>query len=523
MSDERPRQEWEPPATDAEEGTENRAVRNGTRDGMRPPVAEILPRRSAMPEAMESGPLPGEGTAPAPAPAPGRRSEGRATQLVEGPIGSTLWRLAVPLAFGFIINAVYSWTDMYFVSRLGDTATAALGFSDQINFVLFTIGSGFCIGTGIMVARRVGEGRSRQASAIATQAFSFMALYSTAAAILLYFILPPLLPLMGLQGEMLSNAEAYLLTSLIGFPGNLLMFQTNSTVRSTGNTVFPMTVLIISALVNVCVDPILIFGKFGLPAMGIAGAALSTSIAQWTGAAIGAYAIYTGKLNIRLFRPTIRFDRDIIGGIFRIGMGSSLQTLAVSTSRVLIISIANLFGTAAAAAYTIGLRVDILVFMPIFATGIAIETLVSQNIGARRFDRVALFRRTAIRQLGIVTLLMGVCIYLFADNIARIFTEDAEVIGLTVRYLHIAVFGYLFFVIGQTATRALSGAGHSLRSMSIVAGMLFLVQVPLAYLLARFTPLRETGVFLAIAIGYVVLAIVGTLAVRGDRWMRKVV
>lgn len=449
------------------------------------------------------------------------RNSAKARQLTEGPVGPTLWRLAIPLAFGFVINAIYSWTDMYFVSRLGDTATAALGFSDQINFVLFTIGSGFCIGTGIVVARRMGERRSRQASAIATQAFSFMAIYSTLAAIALYFTLPLLLPLLGLEGEMRQFTEAYLLTLLIGFPGNLLTFQASSTVRSTGNTVFPMAVLIISALVNVVVDPILIFGLLGMPAMGIKGAALSTSIAMWVGAIISIYAIYSGKLNIRLYRPTLRFDRDVIRSIFGIGVPSSLQTLAVSMARVIIISIANLFGTAAAAAYTIGLKVDILVFMPIFATGIAIETLVSQNIGAGRIDRVRLFRRAAIRDLGGVILLMGAGIYLFAGNIAHIFTEDPRVTELTVRYLHIAVFGYIFFVVGQSATRSLSGAGHSLRSMLIVAGILLLVQVPLAYVLARFTSLHETGVFLAIAASYLVLAVVGTLALRGDQWMIK--
>jgi putative MATE family efflux protein len=441
--------------------------------------------------------------------------------LTEGPIAGTLWRLAIPLAFGFVINAIYSWTDMYFVSRLGDEATAALGFSDQINFVLFTIGSGFGIGTGIVVARRIGERRARQASVIATQAFTFMALYSTAAAIILYFLLPVILPFLGLSGRVLEYTEVYTLTLLFGFPGNLLMFQASSSVRSTGNTVFPMAVLIISALTNVIVDPILIFGYFGMPALGIKGAAISTAIAQWVGVIIFVYALYAGKLNIRLYRPTLRFNWDVIRSIFRIGIASSLQTLAVSTARVILISIANLFGTAAVAAYTIGLKVDVLVFMPIFATGVAIETLISQNIGAGQFDRVKKFRSAAIRHLGLVVLAMGVAIYLLAEPIARIFTDDPTVIDLTIRYLHIAVFGYVFFIIGQTAMRSLSGAGHSLRSMMIVASMLFLVQIPLAYALARFTPLGITGVFLAIAISYLILAILGSYAVRGDEWMRK--
>jgi len=451
----------------------------------------------------------------------GTTSFNRANDLTDGPIGRTLWRLASPLALGFIINAIYSWTNMYFVSQLGETAIAALGFSDQLNFVLFTIGSGFGIGTGIVVARRVGEHRARQASVVVTQAFSFMALYSTAAAILLYFLLPVLLPLLGLKGEILAYTEVYMSTLMIGFPAGLLMFQANSSVRSTGNTVFPMVVLIITAVINLALDPILILGALGGPVLGVRGAAISTSIAQWTGALICIYALYAGKLNIRLFPPTLRFDWGIIRSIFRIGVPSSMQTLAVSTARVIIISIANMFGTAAVAAYTIGLRVDVLVFMPIFATGIAIETLVSQNIGAGRFDRVKQFRRAAIRQLGGVIAAMGVCVYLFAGNIAAIFTNDPQVIDLTVRYLHIAVFGYLFFVVGQSATRSLSGAGHSLRSMMIVAAILFLVQVPLAFLLSRMTSLAETGIFLAISISYLVLAGIGTYVMRSDAWMRK--
>jgi putative MATE family efflux protein len=446
---------------------------------------------------------------------------GGAASLTDGPIGSTLWKLASPLALGFIINAVYSWTNMYFVSRLGESAIAALGFSDQLNFVLFTIGSGFCIGTGIVVARRVGEKRTRQASAVATQAFSFMALYSTAVAIALYFLLPIGLPLLGLKGEVLEYTRTYMSTLLIGFPGNLLMFQANASVRSTGNTVFPMTVLIITAVINLILDPVLILGAFGGPRLGVQGAAISTTIAEWTGALICIWALWTGRLNLRLFRPTLRFDRGIIAGIFRIGVPSSMQSLSVSASRVVIISIANMFGTAAVAAYTIGLRVDVLVFMPIFATGIAIETLVSQNIGARRFDRVKQFRLAALKYLGGLVAAMGVGIYLFAETIAGIFTDDRRVVELTADYLHVAVFGYFLFVIGQTATRSLSGAGHALRSMMIIAAILFLVQVPLAFVLSRLTPLGETGIFLAIAISYLILAIVGTWVVRGEKWMMK--
>lgn len=472
-------------------------------------------------------PVPHPTAPPAPAPVTTdgeNRPRGAASKradLTDGPIASTLWKLAVPLAFGFIINAIYSWTDMYFVSRLGDDATAALGFADQLNFLIFTFGSGFSIGSGIVIARRMGERRERQASVIATQAFTFMALYSTAIAILLYFLIPAIFRVCGIQGQVLSLATLYMSTLLIGLPGNLLTFQANTSIRSTGNTIFPMIVLIISGVMNALVDPVLIFGLFGMPKLGIQGAAISTSLAMWVSAIISMIYLYRGKLGIRLYRPSLRFDWGVIGTIFSIGVPASLQGMAVSSSRVIIISIANVFGTAAAAAYTIGLKVDMLVFTPIFAAGIAIETLVSQNIGARRYDRVKRFRSTALRHLSGVIVAMGLGIFLLAAPLARVFTSDPAVIDLTVHYLHVAVFGYLFFVIGQTGTRSLSGAGHSLRSMMIVMTMLFLGQIPMAYALSHYTPLRETGVFLAVTLGYLIFAVAGTLAVRGERWMYK--
>jgi putative MATE family efflux protein len=451
----------------------------------------------------------------------GRQRSTNEHDLVNGPIARTLWRLAIPLTFGFVINAVHSWINMFFVSRLGSDVIAALGVADQVNFVIFTLGSGFCIGTGIVVARRVGEERGSQASFVATQAFSFMALYSTAVAVIVALVLPMLLGAMQLPPSVLANAETYLLTLLFGFPASLLIFQVNASVRSTGNTVFPMVVLTITALLNVVLDPILIFGMLGFPALGLKGAAIATIASQWIGAIMSAAVMFSGRLNIRLYGLTASFDRELIGSIFRLGVPASMQGLSVSLCRVLLIALANQFGTAAAAAYTLGLRVDVIVFMPIFAAGIAIETLVSQNIGAGRFDRVKAFRQTAIRHLGAVIIAMGAIIFAIARPIADLFSDDPLVISTTVTYLHVAVFGYLFFVVGQSATRSLSGAGHSLRSMIIIAGTLFLVQLPLAYLLALRTSLGITGVFVAITASYLVFAAVATWSIRGRGWMTK--
>ena len=466
--------------------------------------------------ARESVPEPAPGPAPAARPATTSYDD-----LLNGPIDTTLWRMAVPMTLGFLINAVYSWTDMYFVSRIGDTAVASLGFSDQIMFVVFTLGSGFSIGTGIVIARRIGEGRRREAEQVATESFTFMALYAALLALAISQILPSVLDLMRLHGELREDTNIFVNMLLFGLPANLLTFQMNATLRSTGNTVFPMTVLIVSAVVNAILAPILIFGFIGIPPMGVRGAGIATATAQWSAAVVSMIALYSGRLNLKLGRPTLRFDWSIIRTIFGIGVAASLQGIAVSATRLVILSIVNSFGAAAVTAQAIGARVDVLVFMPVYATGIAIETLVGHSIGAGRLDRVKKFRTAAIRDLGLLMIAAGAVIYFLADDIARIFTSDPTVIETTVHYLHIAVFGYIFFSIGQAGTRSLAGAGHSLRSMAINMVMLFVFQIPLALILSRYTSLGVSGVFAGIALGYLAFALLSTLAVRGDGWMQK--
>lgn len=441
--------------------------------------------------------------------------------LVEGEIHSTLRRLATPLALGFVINAIYTWTDMYFVSRLGDVATASLGFADQIDFVIFTLGNGFCMGTGVIVARRMGEGKKTQAEAIVTHAFSFMLIYSILVSILIYLIVPTVFASLGLKGDLLRNSTIYMQTLLIGFPGSMITFQANASVRSTGNTVFPMLVLFCSAILNACVDPILIFGLYGFPKFGIQGAAISTSIAKWFTAILTTSMLFSGRLNIQLYKPTTKINWSIIKNIFKVGLPQSLQTLTVSLSRVFLVSICNKFGTEAGAAYSIAQKVDALAFMPVFAFSIATETMVGQNIGAKKYDRVKKLMKSSILQLSIITLFIAIFYILFAKNIATIFTNTQLVINYVSRYLHVTVLGYFFFIIGITCARSLSGAGHSLRSMIIVSVVLFLFQVPLAYVLSNYTPLGIDGVFWGITISHFCYAIISILNIRGDKWMLK--
>ncbi len=439
--------------------------------------------------------------------------------ILEGPVTSTLWKFSLPLMLGFFVHSLYSWVNMYFVGRLGSSAIAAVGFSEQINFFIFNLGSGFSIGAGVIIARRVGEGNREAAEEVARQSILFVLVASVVIALVLMALMPSILYSLGLDGETHQLAQSFMSVMLFGVPGIFVLFLINAIIRSTGNSVFAMKIMLLTVLINIILDPPLIFGWGPIPAMGVAGAGLSTATAQLTGAVLAVVAMLKGWAGMKLELKLPRFDFTIIKSIVRLGIPASLQMFSVSISRMSILYFANALGTGIAAAYTLGIRVDFFVFMPIFAIGIAIEIITGQHLGAKKTDRIFQFYSTAVRQLSLCIALLGAAMYFLAGNFARIFTSDPLVINETVSYLHIVIFSYPLFASGIIATRVISGAGAAFRSMLIVAGSMLGIMLPIAYGLSHWTPMREQGLWWGILAGYIFFAVIAYTSMRSKTWL----
>lgn len=440
--------------------------------------------------------------------------------LLNGPVVPTLITFAMPLAFSFIVNMLYSWIDTYFVSRLGSAAIAAIGVSEQLGFFIFNFGSGFAIGTGIIVARRIGEGNRKLANYTATQAVISMIVFSTVISVVLYFCLEWILKAMNLQPDVAQLAQVYLTALLFGVPGNFITFQINSIVRSSGNAIFPMLILLLTTVLNAILAPILIFGLGPIPALGMVGAGIATASAQLIGGTVSISLLISGKTGIRFMLDKMKLDFPLIGRIAKQGIPASLQMFSVSVSRIALFKFASTFGTSVVAAYTLGLKVDLFVFMTVFAIGIAVETATGQNLGAGQKDRIFLFHRSAIYILFVLVGILTLNVFLFGDRFATIFTNDLRIIKETTHYLHAAVFGYVFFAIGVVTTRVISGAGASFRSMTIVGGSLIFLQVPLAYILSHFTGWNQQGIWFGIVGGYVLFAIISLIELYRKKWLQ---
>lgn len=440
--------------------------------------------------------------------------------LLNDPIDKSLRLFAIPMAFSFLINIIYTQIDRWYVSRLGDAAIAAIGAADQVAFFLFTVASGFGVGTGIIIARRIGEGNRLEASRTAAQAVVGMAIIGSVVTIAMFSFLDRVPALLNLNPEVGMNVTYYLGGLFLGYTANVLNFQLFAIVRSMGNTFYPMIVLVATTVVNAVVAPFLIFGLGPFPEMGIYGAGLATAIAQILGCVVSLWALILGKAGMRIDFAGFRMDLSVLVRIAKQGLPASLQMLSVSVNRLFLFGIVGGYGTTVTAAYTLGTNVDLVVYMTVFAMGMSIEVITGQNLGAGKLERVYAYHRSAVKQMSVLMIALAVFVWFFGEPFVQMFTRNPETVSIAVSYLHTTVIGYLFFAIGFITIRVVSGAGAALLSMSVIAGSLLGIQFPLALLFSQGLGWGPQGVWYAIVTANICFCILSLVVLRSKVWLR---
>lgn len=439
--------------------------------------------------------------------------------LINGPIDSTLRRFTAPLALSFLIHMLYAWVDMYYVSKIDDYAIAALGLSERIWFFIFAVGSGFAIGSGIIVARRIGEGNKDKANNTSTQSIVMMLAIGIALAIVLYLTIPSILQMLGITGAVRSYAQDYLNMIVFGIPANFIVFQINAIVRSSGNTMLPMMILIFSNVVNTILTPLLLFGVGPFPEMGMQGAGLGTVIALYMAGALAIYILMKGYTPITLSLRRLKPEFDLMLRILKLGIPASLQLIIVSTNAIVIMAVANQIDTTILTTYMLGLRVDLIVYMSIFATGASIEIISGQNLGAGKPERIFMYYKSAVKQLSITMAVLGIVVFFFGSNIAYIFTNDQKIISEFGTYLKFTAFTYIPFTIGILAIRVISGAGSYIKSLMIVGLDLYIIQIPLILLLTMVYSYEQNGIWIGILVSHILFAFIAAGVLYRKKWI----
>lgn len=410
----------------------------------------------------------------------------------------SIFLLAVPMILELVMESTFAIVDIYFVGKLGASAVATVGLTETYLFLLYSIAMGLAMAVTAIIARRIGEKRKEDASVAAVQSIVLGVLASIPFAVAGIFYAKELLALMGGDEWTLNYGYQYMQWMLGGNGVIMLLFVINAVFRGTGDAAIAMWVLGIANGINIVLDPLLIFGWGPIPAMGLEGAAIATNIGRGCGVLVQVWLLFRGGKHIRVKLSQLYWDAKAMLGILRTSLGGIGQMIIGMTSWIFLMRILADIGSEAVAGATIALRILMFCMMPAWGLSNAATTLVGQNLGAEDPDRA----ESTVWKIGkynmVFLLLVSVVFFFFNEELVGYFSDSPEVIKVGGNWLQIL--SYSFFVYGwwMVATQAFNGSGDTRTPTQINFVFFWLIQIPLAYMLAIHQDWGYSGVFWAV-------------------------
>ena len=441
----------------------------------------------------------------------------------EGRIGRAILLLSVPMMLEMSMESVFAVVDVFFVLRLGPAAAATVGLTEAVLTILYALAIGLSMGTTAMVARRVGEKDLPAAAVAAVQAIALGIGLAAFVGVSGGLFAGDLLELMGASPEMIAEGTTY---TRVMFGTNVvifLLFLINAIFRGAGDASMAMKSLWIANLANIILDPCLIFGLGPFPELGLTGAAVATSIGRGAGVVYQLRGLLGRGSRLRISPDRIRLVPAVVWRLFRVSAFGIFQFLISTASWVGLVRIISSFGEAAVAGYTLAIRILIFFFLPAWGMSNAAATLVGQNLGASNPSRaekaVWMTARYNMAFLGSV----GLVFIFFAESVIGLFTNDPVVAAYGVDCLRIVSCGYLIYALGMVMVQAFNGAGDTVTPTYINLVCFWVLQIPLAYVLAISLNLGPNGVYVAILMAESLMAVVASLLFRRGTWKTKTI
>jgi len=426
--------------------------------------------------------------------------------------------LAIPMILEMVMESLFAIVDIFFVGRLGPNALATVGLTESILMIIYAVGMGISIAATALVSRRVGEKNYQEAASITFQLIITGVILALLMGGASTFFAAETLALMGASPEVVATGTTY---AQIIFAGNIaiiLLFLINGAFRGAGEPHLAMRALWLANGANIILDPLLIFGIGSIEGLGLAGAAWATTIGRSLGVVYQLYHLFNGKHVLRIVRQNLVISFSVIIRILRLSSGGVGQYLIDSASWIFLTRLIAEFGSNALAGYTIAFRVIIFTLLPAWGLSSAAATLVGQNLGAQKAKRAEIAVWLTARYNVIFMAAITLVFVLFGEHLSGFFTDDAEVIAIATEALQIITLGYIFFGLGMVMVQAFNGAGDTRTPALINIVVLWVIEIPLAYLLAIHLDFAATGVFIAIAFCHSFHAIVSGWLFKRGTW-----
>jgi putative MATE family efflux protein len=431
--------------------------------------------------------------------------------------------LAVPMIISHLLQTAFNVVDMIWVGKLGAPALAAVAMSGQILMVVMFIMIGVGVGTTAKVARAIGEKNRPKADNAAMQSLILGLIGSIIFAVVGYYLSPWLLKVLGARPDVVHLGTGYLRITFIGVIVMFYGFLISAILQGAGDAATPMLILAAATLINIILDPIMIFGLGFVPMLGVNGAAWATVISRAIGSVIALEILLRGRSRIHVRIEYFKIDWQTIGSILMIGLPSSIQMTLRGVVGIVLIAVVASFGTFAVAAYGVGIELLMIAMMPGFALAMAAGTMVGQNLGAKQPQRASLSAWTTVGYYSIFMLFMCVVFLLFAPYLIMLFNTEPEVVRIGSNYLRILALGTIFVAPSVVLGRSMSGAGDTISPMVITFITLWVIQIPLAIFLSRLSTLGLNGVWIAILTAYFAQAVMAISWFQVGKWKEKMV
>jgi len=438
------------------------------------------------------------------------------------PIGRAVLLLAVPMVLEMLMESVFAVADIFFVGHLHLTdAISTVGFTESVMTIVYAVAIGLSVGAAATVARRIGEGNLDGAARAAVQSILMGLGVGAIVGVIGIVFAPSLLRMMGADEGVVSTGTRFARVMIGASGGVTLLFIINAVFRGAGDAAIAMRVLWIANAINITLGPCLIFGIGPFPRLGVTGAAIGTSVGRWTGVAIQLYCLTRAEGRIRIRWPHVRFNPEVMRGILSISGTATFQNFVGTASYMGLVRIISAFGSAAIAGNTIGIRIFLFALLPSWGVSNAAVTLVGQNLGAGHPESAEASAWKVCIYNTVCLVSIGVIFVLFAPLIVSAFTDDSEVAGHAIHCLRIVSAGFLFYGYGMALTAAFNGAGDTRTPTLINVVSLWLLEVPLAWVLANPIGLGPTGAFIALSVGFSTMCFLSVWLFRKGAWKTR--
>ena len=438
---------------------------------------------------------------------------GEQMDYTQGSIPKAIFLLAIPMILELSLESVFAVVDIFFVGKLGANAIAAVGLTESVIMIIYSLGIGISTAATAIVSRRIGEKNKDGAAHAGAQAMIVALIATLIISVLGVVFAGDILGLMGASEAVIKEGSVFMRIMLGASGAIMFLFLINGIYRGAGDAMMAMKSLWLASLINIVLCPILIHF------FGLKGAAIATVIGRSAGVIYQCYHLFKGSGILTIYKHHFKLSKELISSVITIAWPATFQFIIMSGSWIFLAKlVAETGGTEATAGYQIAFRNLIFFILPAYGMSNAAATLVGQNLGAKQIDRaeksVMLIMKYNVIFMAFVTLLF----FFFAENIIRIFTQDEKVIEFAVLSMQWMSAGYIFYGISMVMIQALNGAGDTKTPTVINIICFWCIQIPLAYLLAKTFDYKATGVFIAVPIAETLIALLAWYYFKKGRW-----